>query len=88
MAPEPDKRKTRNASAKDKKAETAKAADDIVIPNEELQILVPVPLPKPPQQAPLGGASRDPPPIVEIKDQISHSENERAPESSSDSSDS
>ena len=31
MAPEPGKRKTRNASAKDKKAETAKAADDIGI---------------------------------------------------------
>ena len=84
MAPEPDKRKTRNASAKDKKADQAKAADsviDIVNPQEDLQILEPQ---SPP--VPQGGANRDPPPIVDVDDQPSLEEGQQHSESSSDAS--
>ena len=88
MAPEPEKRKTRNASAKDKKADPAKIVDnanDIVIPQEDLQILDPPPIPKPPIVT-QGGANRDPPPIVSIEDQLIQDEDQQQNKSSSDSS--
>ena len=45
MAPEPEKRKTRNASAKDKKADPAKIVDNVndIVSQEDLQILDPAP---------------------------------------------
>ena len=48
MAPEPEKRKTRNASAKDKKADPAKIVDNVndIVSQEDLQILDPPPIPQ------------------------------------------